>query len=269
MEYDLDPATALYGIAAFLGAITVVYFGSSLIFDLSPVTKSLAFLSTFIIFLSVSLYLSGKNRVRTLIALGMAGVSYLAFLAYTLGRFDFGQEGIFAALFLSSIAFVALGYLASNERLQVGKEHLKYLVAAILVLGGGLILVDILGSQPSYSLHLQESVTLEPGEDAVIGSLTVTNSFILPREVSAPSFSSCLGGDESQRGLYTSTDTDEIIGGLSEQDYNLTADVPPTRLMDESTMVDIQRTDSCPGERENETLYVFQHDQTEAVEYVD
>ena len=269
MDYDLNPSTALYGIAAFLGAVTVVYFGSSLVFDLSPVTKSLAFFAASGIFLATSLYLSGRNRVQSMISLGMTGVSYLAFLVYTLGKFDVGTEGVFASLFLSSILFVALGYLANSGRLQVDREQLRYVAAAVVVLGGGLILFDVLGSQPSYSMNLENSVTLEPGEDALLGTLTVSNSFFLPREVSAPSFSSCLGGEDRERGLYTSADTDDIIGGLSDQNYNLTADVPPTRFMNESTTVDIQRTDACPDQRENDTLYVFQHDQTEPVEYVD
>ncbi len=269
MDYDLDPSTAMYGIAAFLGAITVVYFGSSLIFDLSPVTKSLAFFSAFAIFLAASLYLSGKNKIQSMLALGLTGVSYLAFLVYTLGKFDVGTEGIFASLFLSSLLFVALGYLANHGKLEVDRKHMKYLVTSIIVLGSVLILADVAGAQPSYSLELQDSVTLEPSEEAVLGTLTVANDFLLPREISAPSFSSCLGWEEHERGLYTGVDTDDIINGLSDQDYNLTANVPSTRFMNESTTVDIRRTDACPDQRDNETLYVFQHDQTETVEYID
>lgn len=269
MDYDINPSTVMYGISAFLGAVTVVYFGSSLIFDLSPITKSLAFFSSFAVFLAAGLYLSGKNKVHSILALGLTGVSYLAFLAYTLGKFEIGTEGVFTALFLSSLLFVALGNLASRGKLEVDRKNMRYLLVLVVVLGGVLILADVLGAQASYSLELQESVTLEPGENAVIGVLTVSNDFVLPREVSEPSFSSCIGGDMSERGFYTRVDTDELIGGFSENRYNLTADVSLRRFMNESKTFRIERTGSCPDQRDNETIYVFQHDQTETVRYID
>ena len=269
MDYDIDPSTAMYGIAAFLGALTVIYFGSSLIFDLSPVTKALAFFSSFAVFLTASLYLSGENRIQSMLSLGLAGVSYLAFLAYTLGKFEVGAEGVFTSLLLSSMLFLVLGYLASHERLEIGKKHMKYFLAVILVCGGALILIDVFGAQPSYSVGLQDSVTFGPGDDVVFGTLTVSNSFFLPREVSAPSFRSCIGLEESERGFYVDVDTDDVVSGLSEKDYNLSVGLPSRRFINNSRTFQVQRTDSCPEQRDNETIYVFQHDQARTVGYID
>ena len=272
MEYDLDPATALYGIAAFLGAVTVLYFGSSLIFDLSPVTKSLAFFSSFIIFLAVSMYLSGQNRIRTLIALGMTGVSYLAFLSYTLGKFNFSEEGVFVSLFLSSILFVVLGHLSNTGRLQVDKKHLKYLLGTVILVGGLFMVFDVVSAQPTQSLELQDNVTLEPDQETVIGTLTVTNNFVLPREFSEPNFDSCLGEelDGRVRGMFTDIqNSPDTLSGSQELSLNMTLRSPPREVINETRTFNLERSDSCPSEGENNTVYIFEDSDDQTIEYVD
>ena len=269
MDLEIEPATALYGIAAFLGAITVIYFGSSLIFDLSPVTKSLAFFASFVVFLSISMYLSGKKKTHSIISLGMTGISYLAFLSYTLGKFEVSEEGVFASLLLSSLLFVALGYLVNENKIDVDREHLKYIVSAIVLVGSLIIIVDVAGAQPTQSLELENSVTLQPEEEAVIGTLTVDNNFIFPREFSEPNFNSCIGESRFERGFYVDVNTDDMIPGSQERKYNMTVEMHRTESFNTSRTVEIERTNECPSDRGNTTLYIFERQDSGTIEYVD
>ncbi|MFB6116775.1 MAG: hypothetical protein ABEK10_04675 [Candidatus Nanosalina sp.] len=269
MDIDISPATFLYGISAFLGAITVIYFGSSLVFNLSPTTKSFAFFCSFLIFLAASLYLSKVNKIHAFISLGMTGISYVTFLVYTLGKFRITREGIFTSLFLSSLLFVGLGYMTNRERITVEKNHLKYLLATVVILGSLLTFFDLTGSQPSYRVNLENNATLQPGQEAVVGSLKIKNSFFLPREISAPSYSSCLGGAD-RKDIYVSIEVEkEVIPGEGIIRANMTVSVPPKRFMNNSETVEVQRSDGCPSDGKNSTLYIYQNEEDRIVEYFD
>jgi len=263
MDFDITPEKGLYFTAALLGVITVLYFGSAYIFQLSPVTKSVILFSAFAFFFTVSLWLPEDEKIYSLISQGIGSISYLVFLVYTASRFSLNQDQVFLFLLASSALFLVLGYLLNNEKLEPGRETARNVAAAILIILAALMVFDVAGSQPTYELQLTDQVEITGNADELtLGTLTVSNSFLLPRQIEEPSYTGCILAERENR-VHISEDIDEFIGGNEEKSYNLTARSIPGRRSNISGTFSVEEAESCPaGEAEanNETLYVFRND---------
>ena len=131
---------------------------------------------------------------------------------------------------------------------------------------------DVASAQPTQNLELRDAVTLEPDQEPVIGTLTVANNFVLSREFSKPNFDSCLGEelDGRVRGMFTDIENSpDILSGNQEVNLNLTLRSPPREVINEIHMFDLERSDSCLSEGENNTVYIFENSDGRPVEYLD
>lgn len=260
MDLDFNPETGLYLTAAFLGVITVLYFGSAYIFQLSPITKSSILFASFMFFFTVSLWLPEDEKIYSLISQGIGSVSYLVFLVYTASRFSLNQDQIFLFLLTSSTLFLALGYLLNNGKLEPEHKTARNVAAGIIVVLVALVMFDAIGSQPTYELQLKDRVEIAGNADELtIGSITVSNSFLLPRQIEGRSYRACIPGEREHR-IHISENLDESIGGNEERQYNLTARSLPDHRSNISGTFTVEEADSCPaGETgvDSRTLYVF------------
>ena len=263
MEFDFRPETGLYITAAVLGVITVLYFGSEYIFQLSPVTKSAVIFSMFLFSFALSLWIPEDEKIYSIISQGIGGIAYLVFLAYTLSKFSLDQNQIFLSLAVSAAIFAAIGRLLSTGKLKVEGEKIRKTILSVLTVLALLLVFDAVGGQPDYELQLEEQVELESGEEAVLGSIKVTNEFILPRQVETHSYSACIPEDRERR-IYLSHSVDELVGGNEAKSYNLTASIPYRDTENISGSFQVQESGSCP-ETGSETIFVFSREGTTGI----
>lgn len=213
MRKGLASSTAFYVLGMIFGLFSILYFGIEVILEISPAVKSA------ILFLASLTFFSGTgltdSKWRNIPLYFLASASYLIFVAYTLLRFDFGSAATFLILAGSSTVFLAAGYLVGEKEIQIPEKKAKYLVAAGLILIVGLFLFDISGPQPEVNLELRNSVNLTQGEETGIGTVTASNSFVLPRAVEIPNYEACTSASRSRISLYTEKEGDTVPGKSS------------------------------------------------------
>lgn len=260
MELDIDESKLLYGLGAFLGIVAIIYFGYELILDLSPTIKSFILLSGAAVFIGAAEYVrQGLMKSSFYI---FASFSYLSFLMYTFVRFSFSSEQIFLILALSSAVFIGLGYLRSEKGFNLTKNQAKKVVAVILVAVSVLVVIDVLGPQPEYSLELDDSVEVVKGGEVKIGELVVKNDFLFSRNLETPSFRGCMFIQEGfdGRNIYINPDTPGIISGSSEKRISLREEVH-LRFSEEDRNITVKGNytvvnSECPDEPEEKTIYI-------------
>lgn len=218
MRKGLASSTAFYVLGMIFGLFTILYFGIEVILEISPAVKSaILFLASITFFSGTGLTDSKWGNIPLYF---LASTSYLIFVGYTLLRFDFGSAATFLILAGSSTVFLAAGYLVGEKEIRIPEKKAKYLVAAGLILIVGLFLFDLSGSQPEVSLQLRDSVNLTQGEETAVGTVTVSNSFVLPRAFEVPNYRACT--QNSRVDIYTEKEGD-TVPGKQKVDINLKA----------------------------------------------
>lgn len=222
MPLDFDRVTILYVVGILLGVAATVYFGFQLLEDLSPVTTSVLLLLGFVALLLLAIAISIERLDLVLYAL--AAGFYLVFVAYLLSTFDVGSAGTFLLLAASSLLFIGLGYLASRGRLALTRRQARLGVAVVVVLGVGLVGIDLIGPQPTESTEFESEVDIPPlRESVVVGTVTVENEFVFPREVEPTRFYACTYTPERivQSLQYRPSTRNELLGGGAIQRFDL------------------------------------------------
>jgi hypothetical protein len=190
MDFDFDNSSVLYVLGAILGIVAVLYFGGEVILRFSPVVKSA------LMFLGFVTFLIAANAVRTAIldtAFYLLSVtSYVAFLGYTIGKFDLGTDGTFFALAVSSALFLSLGYVVRETEFGLQPAHAKITLGVILLVVAGLVAFDVVGAQPQYTLQLKDEVNVTAPGKVELGTATVANRFVLSRNLDPPEYEACL-----------------------------------------------------------------------------
>lgn len=266
MELEIDESKLLYGLGAFLGIMAIIYFGYELILDLSPTIKS------FILLSGAAVFIGGAEYVRQGLMKSsfyiFASFSYLSFLMYMFVRFSFGSEQIFLILAASSAVFIGLGYLRSEKGFNLARGQAKKFVAAVLVLVAILMVFDVLGSQPEYTLELENSVEIVKGEEVTLGEIVVRNDFLFSRNLEMPTFRGCVFVQEGFDGenIYISPDTSGLISGSSEKRIPLNEEVH-FRVSEEDRNITLKGNYSivnseCPDEPEERTIYVHEGEES-------
>ncbi len=266
MDFKLDVSTLLYAIGIILGIVSVVYFGRSIIADLSPTIKSVLLLLGFpVLFVSGDLI---QKRIIDKFFYLLSAVSYVVFLWYAFGTFELGGNFVFLILVLSSVLFLSLGYLKSRE-VNLKSSWKKITLIVLIALMIGLTSFDVMGAQPKYDLQLEDSINFEGvwerDEQRIrIGTLEVRNDFVFSRFTHFPELRACLytPGKHEIYPYYSRWEVNIVGGGETE---NIEVSIYPPRgeelgkppaYMENIKIVPIEGADSCPEEVEEPKLIV-------------
>lgn len=260
MDLDFDASNVLYLIGAFLGAVTVLYFGASYVLQLSPTTKSILLLSGFAFFFVKGYDLDSRDQLLSNLSYLVSGVSYLVFLGYTSAKFGLNQEQVLLLLGASSVLFTALGYSVRKQKLDLESLGSRKVLVGLLVFAAALFLFDVSGAQPGYSLELVDEVEL--GEDStVIGSIEVRNDFMLSRNIDLPRYSACVYQPNRTRGYIDHEGEKDVIYGGESFSVNLTLNaVPRRRSGNLSGVYALDKRDSCPDSSDTREVVLVEEE---------
>lgn len=222
MVLGLDRETVLYAVGVLLGIAAAAYFGFQLFDQVSPVTTALVLFAGFLCFLTVGVGLDVETV--DIVAYALAAGCYLVFVGYTLSRFDVGDGGTFLLLAASSGLFIGLGYLAQQGRLALDRRQAGLVVVAVLVVAVGVVGVDLVGAQPTTTAEFRESIEIPDDRERVtVGTVTVENGFVLPREAEVERYGACLYGTEFRPVPleYEPRAGSPLLGGGESRSYDL------------------------------------------------
>ncbi|MFB6114839.1 MAG: hypothetical protein ABEK04_00995 [Candidatus Nanohalobium sp.] len=211
MDLGLDSSTAFYTLGVIFGIFTIIYFGIEVILEISPVAKSAILLLSSAVFFSATGLTASKWRNIPLYF--MASFSYLIFVAYTLVKFQFGSVGTFLMLAGSSTVFFGAGYMVSEKDVEVPRDKARYLVIAGVLLIAALFIFDSIGSEAQVNLQLRNDVNMTYGSETALGSVHVSNSFVLPRSYELPNYGACLPESDRSISLYVEDGKDLVYKG--------------------------------------------------------
>lgn len=253
MRFDIDPGKVLYAIGIVFGIAAVLYFARDLVFELSITVRSLLLLLTFIGFLIGTVAADRTEFVLGFAVLG--GATYLAFLAYTIPRFNVGSEGTFLALLVSAGLFVALGYLLRERELAPARSRTRALLAAVVILAVVSVGADIGASGVDYGIAVNDAAT--PGErgQVELGTVNLENRFLFREPIDVPRAFACIYVPGATEFDMRPQPVDYRVGGDRLQDSvsgGQTLRVTMTiQLSDEETAalegpIPIERASNCP-----------------------
>jgi len=257
LERVFDESKLLYGLGIFLGIASILYFGQQIILDLSPAVKASILLSAAAVFIGGAEYF--RHGILRFSFYGFSTFSYLSFLTYLFARFQFSSEEVFLMLAASSAVFLGLGYLKSEKGYSLKRVQAKKFIGAVAVIIVVLIVFDVTGAQPEYSVELNEKVQVTEGEEYEIGVLEIRNDFPVSRNTEEKRFTGCIAtrGDH-RRNIYLRPDADGIIAGSSTETIPLKE---TGRRFHEEGNVSIEGeysivNEDCPSEPDDMTIYI-------------
>lgn len=259
MDLGVDNSYILYAAGVFLSVVTLLYFGSSFIFSLSPATKSVM-LAGITAMLFVAAVSTSKTLVDTVFYV-LSAASYMVFLGYSLLKFRPGQSVVLGLLAVSSGLLLAAGYLVSEKHLMLGWSTGKKVLAGTALVVVLVLAVDIGGSQPTYTLELNDTVNITGPGNAMVGVLEVRNSFFMPRELDIPRYDGCLYEPE-RRSVYIDLERPDrgIIDGGVEKDLELSVNRIPRseEEVDVKGVYEIRHMEECPDDLSGKTLVIVE-----------
>jgi len=253
VKFEFDGAKVLYAVGVIFGVAALVYFARDLVFDLSLTVKALLFLVGFLaLFVAASaVQRAGLDAVLYV----LSAATYVAFVAYTLGRFDFGDTGVFVALAASSALFVALGYLHRERGLRTDAGTARRAVAILLVSATLLVAVDLAVGGLVYTAAVADETAVDDRQGVALGTVTAENGFVFRETTDFPRATACVYTDERRdqpveyRGDADYWSTPDSVGGGGTAEVELW-----TWLTDEERTavgngtIPVERADSCPAE---------------------
>jgi hypothetical protein len=253
MDLDLDPARVLYVVGVLFGIAAVLYFARDIVFELSITVRALLLLFAFVALLVTALATSESPVVP--VAAVLSAATYLAFLSYTLSRFDVGSDGTFFALLVSAVLFLLLGYLVRERDLTPSRRAAQYVVVAVALLAVVVVGADVAASDVEYDLETVDEATVDGGGEIAIGTLTIENQFVFREPVDTPNAFACIyvpGMEEHEmrpepvRYQVNGDRIPDSIGGAS----TITAAISVGMSDEEAATIEgpmpIERADECP-----------------------
>jgi hypothetical protein len=222
MALGLDREKLLYVVGILLGVVAAAYFGFQLFDQVSPVTTAALLFAGFVCLLVAGVALDAQTL--DVVAYALAAGCYLVFVAYVLSRFDVGDGGTFLLLATSSGLFIALGYLAQQGRLGLTRRQALAVVLVVALGSVALVGVDLVGAGPTTAVEFEASVEVpDEGQTVALGTVTVENDFVLPRETDVPRFHACVYGPDVRPAPleYEPTATSGLLWGGQSRQYDL------------------------------------------------
>lgn len=268
----LETSSILNTFATIFFIISVIYFSSEVVFQLSPVTKSLLIFSMAAIMISAGVMFS--NRIWSALSYISGFLSYIVFLIFTISRFDLNTEVILGFLLASALGFSLLGNLIDKEKISLDFRSFKYIAAALIILSALITAVDMTGAQTEYTTQIKESIVLEEGENR-LGTVTATNNFFLARTYELPDYEACRNDGvehdirpdvahyETEEGVIAGSSTREFDINFTTRFYEINPETDQPERKGEGEEFQVELSDGCPNNPENGTVYVFKQKDNE------
>lgn len=275
MSMRFDISYILYGMAVVLAAAGLVVFGFDVLMSLSPTIRSFLLVLTFTFFVAAGNY-TEDTAIRNIFYL-ISAVAYAIFLLYTFIVFDLSSEVVFVMLAISSIMFTGFGYMAKKRDLLLEHEVAKRVMVGTIVLTVIVLAGDLTGPQPSIETTYVDTVEVVDGEQQV-GQMTITNPFIVSRDVSVDYPSMCLVAPEG-RISRVPVDLDRrpsLLAGGETVNINVSIRLPYDAdghegdspwLGNYSTLEIDAESDQCPDTAETATLFVTETEDRRSVAF--
>lgn len=262
MRFDIS--YILYGMAVVLAAASLMVFGFDVLMSLSPTIRSLLLLLTFTFFVAAGNYTSEKG-IRNIFYL-IAAFAYGIFLLYTFAVFNLSSEAVFLMLAVSSIMFMGFGYMAKQRETLLEAEIAKLVMIMTIILTVIVLVGDLAGAQPTMETTYVDRIDVTEQQQQV-GTLTLTNPFIVSREVEPQFPQGCLVAAEGRiEGVPMDLERrPSLLAGGETEVINMTVRIPYEQGADEQEFawlgnyshvrVDTSQ-DSCPSDAETATLFI-------------
>lgn len=190
MNFEVDPAKVLYAVGVLFGIAAVAYFARDIVFELSITVRALLLLLAFIALLVAALAAARKTFV--LVFAVLAAAAYLAFVAYTLSRFEVGADGTFLVLLVSAGLFLGLGYLVRERNFSPSSTNARYAAVVVILVGVALVGADIVASEVTYEVDLNEAANVGDRDQVVLGTMTIENRFVFREPIDHPQALACI-----------------------------------------------------------------------------
>lgn len=190
MNLEVDPAKLLYAVGALFGVAAVGYFARDLVFELSITVRALLLLLAFVVLLVAAL--AAARHALVLVFAVLSAAAYLAFLAYTLSRFDVGADGTFLALLVSAGLFLALGYLVRERGVSPSPTTTRSVAVAVVLVAALLVGADVAASEVTYDVSMEDAAVVDDRGEVVLGALTVANRFVFREPIDVPQAFACI-----------------------------------------------------------------------------
>lgn len=190
MNFEVDPAKILYAVGVLFGVAAVAYFARDIVFELSITVRALLLLLAFIVLLVAAL--SAARKTFVLVFAVLAAAAYLAFVAYTLSRFDVGADGTFLVLLVSAGLFLGLGYLVRERDFSPSSTTARYAAVAVILVAAALVGADIVASEVTYNIAVEDEAVVGDRGQVVLGTLTMENQFVFREPIDRPQALACI-----------------------------------------------------------------------------
>lgn len=253
MDFDIDPAKVLYAVGVVFGVAAVVYFARDIVFELSITVRALLLFLAFAVLLVAGLAFTRKAFV--LVSAVLSAVAYLAFITYSLSRFEVGADGTFLALLVSAGLFLTLGYLVHERNIAPSVTTALYVTAGVVLIGAVLVGADVVASDVTYNVTLQDEAGVDDRGEVVLGTIMVENQFVFREPIGLPQAFACVSLPET-----TDSDSRLLPVQYRVDDGRVPNSIPGSgtitvtmtvRLSDElatrvANQVPIERGETCP-----------------------
>lgn len=261
MALKFKSTDVLYALGALLGVATVLYFGVEVVLAFAPAVKSVLLFLAFAAFLVAGV---AASRALAAVFYVLAAATYAVFLGYTLVRFEFGTDAIFASLAVSSVLFLGLGYLV-RERGVASRRRVGTVLLVIVVVAAAVSAFDVLGAKPTYTLELEDEVDLTTRSYMVpIGTVTAENGFVFSRTADPPTYRACVYTPEKRR-PYVQTGNlygqSVLLDSGESRELPIRMEVPPLpdgRRSGGFDAVPVERAAECPETSNERKIVVVQ-----------
>lgn len=259
----IDRSKVLYGGAALLGVLTVVYFGFEYLANLSPFTISFVLFSLFTGLLLVGLNRQGNGEsLSYILSLG----SYLTGLSYTISTFNFSSNQTLISLISSTLVFVVIAYLVTDRELEVTNDGLKKALVVLVIALAVVSVYDVLSKDITYDYELAEEVELQEG--VTVGTYTVEKNDVLPRETDSESLSFCIYNEQREEVTRTSDYFSPEMLGFGQQtkkeDIEINTRLDRLEGLEQGKTLEVRSVeDRCPEKADKGIILEENHDGTE------
>jgi hypothetical protein len=268
MNLDVDPARVLYAVGAVFGIAAVLYFARDIVFDLSITVRAALLFLVFVLFLFGAVAASQSHVVT--VSSVFSAAAYLAFLWYTLSRFDVGADGTFLALLVSAILFMGLGYAIRERGVKPTRAQTRAVVVGIVLLGVAFVGADVAASGVSYDVDIADEASIETDGEVAVGTLTVESDFVFREPIDTPRAYACIYVAGAEASGFRPHPVQYRVG-----DFRVPDTVPGTgsitasmtvRLTDDerrnvSGPIGVERAATCPEDSDESRIVVVLGDE--------